>query len=198
MLDKLKIKLKEIKANKDSKKFMTNLIIFLFIGIILILTNNGLTTKSKNSEKPGSKDILYEASEDINTDLIQDNSNSIENELEEILSHIKGVGDVKVMVNLEDTSEKIPAFNINTLSENTNEKDSGGGVREVIREDLKREIVTDNDKSLMIIKEVRPNVRGVIVVAEGAEDILIKEQLYSAVKTVLGIQGNKVEVYSSK
>ena len=84
------------------------------------------------------------------------------------------------------------------MSENTNEKDSGGGVREVIREDLKREIVTDNDKSLMIIKEVRPNVRGVIVVAEGAEDILIKEQLYSAVKTVLGIQGNKVEVYSSK
>ena len=102
------------------------------------------------------------------------------------------------MVNLEDTAERIPAFNTTTINENTNENDSGGGAREVMREDLKQEVVTANGDSMMIIKEVKPNVKGVIVVAEGAEDILVKEKLYSAVKTVLGIAGNKVEVYSSK
>ena len=36
------------------------------------------------------------------------------------------------------------------------------------------------------------------MIAEGAGDLEVKERLYEAVKTVLGIPGNKVEVYASK
>lgn len=202
MIDKLKVKIKEIKDKNNSKKFITNLTILIFLGIVLILASNNLTpTKPTNSnllEQSDDSDVSSDNSKNITNDLIQDYSNNIESELREILSQIKGVGDVKIMVNLEDTAEKIPAFNTTTVNENTNEKDAGGGAREVMREDLKREVVTANGESLMIIKEVKPSVKGVIVVAEGAEDMLIKEQLYSAIKTVLGISGNKVEVYSSK
>ena len=197
---KLTEKIKEITNQDNSKKFLKNLIIIIFIGIALVLVSNNLSpTEVVNSEDK--KELENEEVDKeirIENDLIGDYEVKIENELKEILSQIGGVGDVKIMVNLEDTAERIPAFNTTTINENTNENDSGGGAREVMREDLKQEVVTANGDSMMIIKEVKPNVKGVIVVAEGAEDILVKEKLYSAVKTVLGIAGNKVEVYSSK
>lgn len=198
MIDKMKEKFKEISSKDNSKKFMTNLTVLIFLGIALIILSNSFTgTKvinSSNTEHSEEKVI----EETLEEELIGDYEKKIKSELKEILSEIKGVGEVKVMVNLEDTAERIPAFNTTTVNENTNENDSTGGARKVIREDLKQEVVTAGGDSLMIIKEVKPNVKGVIVVAEGAEDIIVKEKLYSAVKTVLGISGNKVEVYSSK
>lgn len=81
--------------------------------------------------------------------------------------------------------------------ETTNEIDSEGGKRETIREDETTQIVNlSND--VVILKEVKPNIKGVIVVAEGAENPVILENIYEAVKTVLGISANKVQVFSSK
>lgn len=200
MIDKLKDKLKEVSKKDNSKKFMTNLVVLIFIGIALILVSNSLTPTEVVNSKDVQEDLEKKKEPDIKLkdDLIGDYESKIEYELTEILSNIKGVGDVKIMVNLEDTAERIPAFNTTTINENTDENDAGGGVRKVTREDLKQEVVTAGGDDLVIIKEVKPNVKGVIVVAEGAEDMLVKEKLYSAVKTVLGIPGNKVEVYSSK
>lgn len=200
MIEKLKDKLEEIKLNNCSKKLINNLIILIFIGIVLILASNNFTPSkdviSKDIESIEDKDI--DKYKNIESDLIGDYEKKIEMNLKEILSEIRGVGNIRIMVNLEDTAERIPAFNTVTVNENTDENDAGGGARKVVREDLKQEVVTANGDSLMIIKEVKPNVKGVIVVAEGAEDIKVKENLYSAVKTVLGISGNKVEVYPSK
>jgi len=41
-------------------------------------------------------------------------------------------------------------------------------------------------------------VEGVIIVAEGGDDILIKEALMNAAKTVLGIEMHKVQVLKMK
>lgn len=198
MIGKIQEKFKEISSKDNSKKFMTNLTVLIFLGIALILLSNSFTeTKVTNSNN--TDHVKEEAIEEtLEEELIGDYEKKIKHELKEILSEIKGVGEVKIMVSLEDTAERIPAFNTTTVNENTNENDSTGGARKVVREDLKQEVVTAGGDSLMIIKEVKPNVKGVIVVAEGAEDIIVKEKLYSAVKTVLGISGNKVEVYSSK
>ena len=100
------------------------------------------------------------------------------------------------MITLEDTIEKIPAFNTIKNNETTSEIDSQGGTREIVREDMNIQIVTSNEGGLMVLKEIKPTVRGVIVIAEGAENL--ERMLYEAVKTVLGISGNRVEVYSSK
>ena len=102
------------------------------------------------------------------------------------------------MITLEETTEKIPAMNTTQNQEKTSEKDSQGGVREIIREDSSIQVVTrGSEGKIIVLKEIKPEVKGVIVVAEGAENIEVKEKLYQAVKTALGISGNRVEVYSS-
>lgn len=200
MLEKIRGKFKEFIDKDNSKKFITNLSIFICIGIALMIVSDTFVQESKEN-KSEINNLSYQVEDKNNTvsqNLISDYSREIEKQLKEILSQIKGVGEVNVMVNLEDTAEMIPAFNTTVSSENTNENDSNGGTRTVNRDDSRQEVVTANGDSLMVIKEVKPNVKGVIIVAEGAADIKVKETLYSAVRTVLGISANKVEVYQSK
>lgn len=191
-------KLKELLNPKNQKKTSTGLIVLLFAGAIVLLlsnfflpenNNNGIISGEENNNP--TKNYESELTED-------DYVISVESRLKEILKKIQGVGEVHVMITFEDTAEKVPVFNTTQTVEKTDEKDAQGGTREVTREDLSQQIAYENGSdSLMILKETNPKVRGVIVVAEGAENIEIKEKLYSAVKTVLGITGNRVEIYPS-
>ncbi|NMA86336.1 MAG: sporulation stage III protein AG [Tissierellia bacterium] len=193
-MDKLIHKLKALLEKMDNKKIIYNSFIILIIGIIfLIIANIFLDYKKDLDTNSQLNSIGLE-----NTNIDQDYTTILERKLEEILGELKGVGKVKVMVTLEDTIEKVPAFNTNKNNETTSEIDSQGGTREIVREDMSIQMVTSNDGNLMFIKEIKPTVRGVIVIAEGAENLEVKEMLYEAVKTVLGISGNRVEVYSSK
>ena len=193
-MEKFIIKIKKYLEEVNNKKFMLNLFIILIIGIILLIVANIFLEQKKDTEK------ALESENIINNPMINDldYGSLLEKKLEEILSQLKGVGKVKAMITLEDTVEKIPAFNTTKNSETTNEIDSQGGTREIVREDMTIQVVTGNEGSPIVLKEIRPTVKGVIVIAEGAEDLEIKEMLYEAVKTVLGIASNKVEVYSSK
>ncbi|MFO7154640.1 MAG: stage III sporulation protein AG, partial [Caldicoprobacter oshimai] len=53
---------------------------------------------------------------------------------------------------------------------------------------------TGNAKPL-VIKEMEPEIKGVIVIAEGAKDIRVKLDLIRAVQTALGVSPQQVEVF---
>lgn len=193
-MDKLIERIKEYLNKLDNKELIRNLFILLIIGIILIILadvfiqGNNDDISNSYSENEYKNSLMEE----------KDYALILEEKLEDILSQLKGVGSVKVMITLEDTVEKVPAFNTTTNNETTNEIDSQGGTREIVREDMTIQVVTNTEGSVIVLKEIKPTVKGVIVIAEGAEDLEVKEKLYEAVKTVLGIPGNKVEIYASK
>jgi len=183
--------LKKISSNKK----YTNLAIVISIGIMLLI---GISIFFEGEESI--KDINNIAPNEKNKEIYEkDYSNEIEVKLKKILGEMKGVGDVEVMVTLLETVENIPAINTTKNKEVTKENDSEGGTRDVMREESTEQIVMNGNGGEMItIKEVKPEIKGVIIAAEGANDIKIKETIYNAVKTVLGISGNKVEVYVKK
>lgn len=192
-MDDFMNKIKKHLDNLDNKKFMVNIFIILLVSVVLLVMLNVYTSEDKNNGGP----VLKETSNEY-TNLVKDDYESyIEDKLSEILSKLRGVGKVDVMVTLEDSTEKIPASNITTTREVSNELDSQGGTREVSREDETIQVVnTSND--VVVLKEIKPSIKGVIVVAEGAENAVIMETLYEAVKTVLGVAGNKVQIFPSK
>ncbi|NLV77446.1 MAG: sporulation stage III protein AG [Tissierellia bacterium] len=191
LIDKIKKHLETI----DNKKLINNLFIILILGIILLIIAN-IFIENRNSNV---KTNLESATVEGKLEAMEvDYGVLLEKKLEDILSQLKGVENVRVMITLEDTVEKIPAFNTTKNNETTNEIDAHGGTREIIRDDMTIQVVTNSEGGMIVLKEIKPKVKGVIVVAQGAEDIEVKEMLYEAVKTVLGISGNRVEVYSSK
>ncbi|WP_053957122.1 hypothetical protein [Inediibacterium massiliense] len=186
--------IKEYLTNHNHKKIVYNLLIVIIVCIIGLITWDTLfPTKSNKNQDISIENVKEEAASQNN---YQDTAQV---QLKKILSQIKGVGEVEVMVTFESSTEVVPASNITKSTQITEEKDAQGGTRTTTQDDASQNMVMSgqNDK-LMIIKEIKPQIRGVVVVAEGAGDIMVKTALIEAVQTVFQVPSNKVMVYEKK
>jgi len=192
-VEKIINRIKEYLKNNNNGEFVRNILVLLIIGVMVFILAD-IMGSGRNKEA----NIIKSVNDESYNNMPNDYTTVLERKLEDILSRLKGVGEVKVMITLEETEEVVPAFNTTKNNETTKETDSQGGTREIIREDMTIQVVTGDEGSPIVLKEIKPTIRGVIVIAEGADDLSVKEMLYEAVKTALGIPGNRVEVYSGK
>ena len=179
-----------------SKKYVANIVVLLAIAIIALIFTSDFLVKDldvkKGLKKTGGDTFVRE------DDMLKTEEAAIEVRLKQILGKIKGAGEVEVMITFDMGSEIIPASNTVKSEDTSEEKDASGGIRTVQSENLTENIVISNDNTAkpLVLKEIKPQVRGVIVVAEGADDIEVKMRLYDAVKTVLQVSGDRVQVYA--
>ena len=150
------------------KKGLIIIAAFLIAGIMLILG--------------GSSNVKAVNKEDIST-------TGLNRQLEQILSQVDGAGKVKVLINYNQSGEKILAYD---LESNTNEKESGK------ENNSKSEVVYDGNKMPVILKEYMPKVEGVIIVAQGGNNENVKKQLIAGTVALLGIDEHKIEVLKMK
>lgn len=113
-------------------------------------------------------------------------------DLEEILSQIDGVGDVRVTVNLASTAEKDFAINTNVDSKSTQEHDQRGGNRTVTETNEQDQMVLvrvnqGSKEDPVVVKEMKPEVKGVIVLADGVSDPFVKANVMKAAQVYLDI-----------
>ena len=174
---------------KDRKKIYSLLSIAVVCGICLIAMS-GLNIGSKdNSEEKVSNNEIVEGSSQITND------SSLESKLKNILSQIEGAGELDVMITFESSEEIQPAYNSNSTTEKTQEKDAQGGERTVTTSTENKTMITGGSSDPIVIKTTEPKIKGVIVVSSGASDQNVKQNLYSAVQTALQISGHQVEIY---
>ncbi len=110
----------------------------------------------------------------------------LEQRLSDILSKTKGAGKVNVMITYKTGREKIIAYNTN------NEKDNSAFSS---RESSEAVI---NGNSPVILKELYPEIEGVLIVAQGGGNTEVKNNLIRASQALLGIDVNKIEVLVMK
>lgn len=125
-----------------------------------------------------------------------------EKRLETALSQMEGVGKAKVMITLEDSGETIVEKDTPLQSSNTEEKDSGGGVRK-IRDYSSTETTVfytdDNGKQMpYVVREATPRVTGVVVIAQGAGNAKVKEQITRLLQALFDVEAHKVIVVKMK
>lgn len=188
------------KVSKAQGKNVYNLFLYLVLGILAVLLGS-LFLSEKQAPDIISKSEKVQVDEN-NKITLQDYKEKLEKQLESILTQVKGVGNVKVMMTLNSGVEILPAYNTNETFKTTQEKDDQGGER-VISENIKNhQLVVVNEtggkNKPVIIKEIKPKIKGVIIVAEGAQDPVIKSNILKAVKTVLDLPAYKVTVLTKK
>lgn len=115
-------------------------------------------------------------------------NDDIEKKLEKILSDVKGAGRVSVMITYKTNGEKIYAYNFDKQTENDDSS---------ITQSEKNEMVMSKDEPV-VLKEYKPEIEGVLVVSDGGGDEQIKNNLTSAVKALLAVDVNKIEVLVMK
>ncbi len=171
-------------AKLEFKKKLQYLAVLLIVVVILAIYFASTGTEKKETPQ-GVQPV--DASE----------SSSIEQKLQDTLSKIQGAGRVQVMITYESSAEIVPAISVDTQTSTTTDQNENGSST-TSTENKQSEVVTvnggDGSKAL-VLKENSPPVKGVIVVAEGADDIGVKLSLLDAVETILNISPDQVDVY---
>lgn len=205
-------KLKE-NFNKEGnqKKKIENLVFFLILLVVVVVAIN-LILSPKDEEKGNTfinteKQFVSQGSNTVTLADVESVTNSqnqeyiLKKELEGILSNIDGAGEVQVMITYTESSEVKAMFNENVKESTTEETDSTGGVRTISQTDSNKEVVyTEDDGKKVPITEkvIMPKIEGAIVLAEGAGDANIKNNIMLAVEAVTGLSSHKIQVFQLK
>lgn len=115
---------------------------------------------------------------------------SLERQLGETVSKIEGAGPCHVMVTLENGVEYVYAS-----EEKVGLNRSTEGERETQKDDSESSIIvisTDNGDRGLLVTEIQPTVKGVLVVCAGGGDREVQERIRQAVTTVLNITAKRV------
>lgn len=189
------------KLNGDRKKLIENCAIVIIIGVILIIAGGAFL--DKEDKEKGSVAEKTKTSEVTNSQSEASVPKSeLENQLKTILSQIAGAGRVDVMITFVSGKEIVPAYDSKTSENKTEEKDSGGGTRSISQNSnengIAYEEAQDGAKKPIIIKELLPEVKGVVIVADGASNPEICEALAKAARTLLDVPIHKIGVFERK
>lgn len=125
----------------------------------------------------------------------------LERELTETLSRVKGVGKVVVLVTLESGAGGVYGENRETTARRTTEQDAAGGRREVEENTSRTEVVVTREgqgERPLLLVERKPRLRGVMVIAEGAADPRLREQLVLALQAGLDVAAHRIAVLPMK
>jgi hypothetical protein len=192
-MEKKKISLKDIG--------MPKLILMFAAGILLILlTFPGIMGGDK---KDGNKNIDTESTDNqkgMNTTSYDMNTyiSELENRLENILRKVQGIGDVEVMITLKSTGEKVPLKDVPYTQEELNESDGEGGSRTSsrIQKEENTVLITDEEGNTepYILQEREPEIEGIVVIAEGGDNVFVIKDVIEACEVLFNIPAHKVKV----
>lgn len=134
----------------------------------------------------------------INSNNNQLSEYNLEENLEDILSKMAGVGKVQVLITYSESSEVVAMYNEKNTLNSTEETDTNGGVRKIEQTDTDKEIIYEEkngEKTPITQKVIMPKIEGAIITAQGATDPSIKTNIIQAVSAATGISTYRIQVF---
>lgn len=125
----------------------------------------------------------------------------LEEKLANLLSKVNGAGTVTVSVTLEAGNTQEHAKNVTKETKTVSEKDTTGGVRTTTEVKETEQVLLTREAGAdkpVLVREIKPAIKGVLVVAEGAYDSTVKANLIKAIEGGLGIPPYKITVLPQK
>ncbi|MGN7761607.1 stage III sporulation protein AG [Paenibacillus sp. 22594] len=184
------------------------LIILGLLGAAIMLFNSFVNVKKLDSENTGREPPPIESSQatlqqgdGAGSDSFDSIEQAMENRTKEILEKIVGVGTVDIMVTVDSTEEIVVQRNMNDSQQQSEETDASGGKRHTTQYTRDGEIVTysqSGDETPIITKRIKPQVRGVLVVAKGAENKIVRGLIEEAIEKGLNVPSYRISVVPRK
>lgn len=176
-----KFGLLKVLKNKQIK----TIIIVLFFGLLALIILNSSFGDELTNLNSSDNNLGYMSSLDY--------CEKLENKLVEVLSGISGAGDVKVMV----TVASGPELNVaSSKDERTNTTTSGNNTTTnttLVEDPIV--ITSSGTKSPLVLSEISPEIKGVVVVASGAKDVSVRLNLLQAVMALLDVSSTNIQIY---
>lgn len=164
-------------------------------GILLLV----ISMPVKQSEK---KEDTTVTSQPQMQEVVEENRESYEKQLEEVLAQVEGVGKVRVAVTMESTGKKQIEKDHPQDTSASSEKDGDGTERTSqsisAGETTIYEEKDDGGQTPYISSQTYPEIRGVLVVAEGGNNPVIVQQIQEAVMALFHVEAHEIKVLKMK
>lgn len=122
----------------------------------------------------------------------------LEQKLEKTLSLIEGAGSVDVMITLNGASKLILAYETENKNNSTDNTTSNGTTTKSSNTTTNSSpiIINKNGQSQpLVLSEIMPDIKGIVVVCEGANNIRVKLNILQAVQALLGVNSGQIEIF---
>lgn len=188
--EKKKISLKEIGIGR--------LGLIVLAGVVLILCSLplGQSASGKKESDTGAGEKTESDTAEIGAALSY--RDSLEKEVEELLGHVEGVGQVKVMIHISRTAEKVLKEDSSIDTEETEETDSQGGSRSVTARSEDKTVIYTVDGNghevPCVVLEKMPVIDGIAVVAKGGGDAFVKSEVTALLEALFHLEANQISV----
>ncbi|MPW25142.1 stage III sporulation protein AG [Alkalibaculum sp. M08DMB] len=196
--------IQKIKKMNDKEKII-NISFICLIGIAMVFASNFFKSSTPQvvdeQEQKQLQQLQQVQQSNTQANAYNDYQKTLQGDLKYILGQIDGVGQVDVMITFYSVGQKEIAYNTKESNSITSENDSQGGERvtEQINKDQNAIMVNkDGANEPLVITENYPEIKGVIVVAEGVWDPNIKYKIMKGVENALDLPSFKVMVYPKK
>ncbi|MCF6137856.1 stage III sporulation protein AG [Pseudalkalibacillus berkeleyi] len=199
-----------LKPTKDGKKLNRKsqyILLILGFGIAMMLVQNLMSATEPASVMnmadgtQESKPTFSMGKSDDPSSLIRELEEHYENQLKELLDEMIGVQNAEVMVVVDSTYRKVIEKEINKQISTTDETDKNGGKRKSSTDQTSEKVIIidgKNGKEPIIRSIEKPKVTGVLIVAEGADSLQVKNWIIEAVSKVFDMPSHKVSVTAKK
>ena len=148
----------------DKKNYPVFIIIICAILVFLVF---GSEDNPQKTEKPDADPAL-----------------SLETRLEQVLEKVEGVGKVSVFVSLEDLGSTDYAKDL----KQTVQKEQSDSEQKTVMQG------SGSASSPVVSRIISPKIKGIIVVAKGAKNEVVRQNLSSAVESALGIMPHRIKI----
>ena len=160
-------------------------LIILLVGLLLVVIAMPVSDiKSDQTQDEQQVQKAENASEDTYTD-------ALETRLENALAKVEGVGNVKVMITLASSSEKV----VEKDREMTSEVQEGESGEKNTSSSETAVYANGNGEEMPYVKqELSPRIEGVLVIADGGDNAIVIENITEAVQALFGVDTHKIKV----
>lgn len=145
----------------------------------------------------GGRETAGKASSQSLTDEERLYEKELEQRVKDILKNVDGVGEVDVMITLKSSKEKVLHVDKDKSRSSTEEKDSAGGTRKAMTEEIKESSLMsggNGNNEPVIEKELQPEIAGIVISAQGGGSAAVKAEISEAMEALFGVPAHKIKV----
>lgn len=187
---------------RNIKNIKKDQLLILFLAGILLLVISLPVDRNKETDGGSRGGFLTDGNEEsvtgrLSADDMDTYLYRLETRLADALSQMSGVGEVAVMITLKSSAERVVEKDTEITDEGVTESDSQGGTR-TTKNNSRAETTIYSDGNTSgtpyVSKELTPEVEGVMIIAEGGDEPVVKQNITEAVQALFGIDTHKIRI----
>lgn len=167
------------------------ILLLALAGILLLVTSlpQGDKISSGKAGEPTEK-----SEEDVPSN--EEYITTLENKLKHILENVDGVGQVEVMITLKSSGESILNKDLKEESATEEENDGETEKNSLTRKKEEETILADGsgESAPYVIKQMKPEISGVIISCEGADSNRVAADIMQAVQALFDLSSNHIKI----